>query len=81
MEKVKRIIHKDHLIIKRDNAYLCDPEIKGVEYSVYATGKTNIDSTAIEITDTLKQAKWFVDRMVQNGGEGDDWTLADDFGI
>jgi hypothetical protein len=77
----KKIIHKDHLIIKRDNSRLCDPEIRGVQYSVYATGKTDKDSSAIEITDTLREAKWFVNRMVQNGGEGDDWTLADDFGI
>ena len=76
---MKRIFHKGHLIIKRDNADLCDPEIKGIQYSVYATGKTDKDSSAIEITDTLKQAKWFVDRMVKAGG--DDWTLADDFGI
>jgi hypothetical protein len=75
----KRIVHKGHLIIKRDNSYLCDPEIKGVQYSVYAKGKTDADSSAVEITNSLRQAKWFVDRMVEAGG--DDWTLADDFGV
>ena len=47
--------------------------------TVYAKGKTDRDSSAIEITDTLRQAKGFVDRMVKAGG--DDWTLADDFGF
>ena len=81
MKNTTRITYKGHLIIKWDTAYLCDPETKGFQYDVYATGKTNVDSSAIECTTTLKQAKWYVDRMVKNRGEGDDWTLADDFGI
>jgi len=76
---MKRIDYKGHLILKRDNKDLCDPEIRGVQYGVYATGKTDRDSSAIEITDTLREAKAYVDRMVKAGG--DDWTLADDFGF
>ena len=76
---MKRIDYKGHLILKRNNGDLCDPDIKGFQYGVYAKGKTDRDSSAIEITDTLRQAKGFVDRMVKAGG--DDWTLADDFGF
>jgi hypothetical protein len=74
-----RITYKSHLIIRWDTAYLCDPETKGYQYDVYAIGKTNIGSSAVESTKTLREAKWYVDRMIAAGG--DDWTLANDFGI
>jgi hypothetical protein len=54
-------IYRDHMIRKVSNSYLCDDEITGSQYNVYAPGKSPEDSTAIEITTTLASAKNFID--------------------
>jgi hypothetical protein len=54
-------IYRDHMIRKLNNSYLCDPEIRGSEYNVYAPGESPENSTAIEIVSTLGDAKQFID--------------------
>jgi hypothetical protein len=54
-------IYRDHMITKVSNDYLCDPEIRGSQYNVYAPGESEEKSTAIEITSTLAWAKDFID--------------------
>ena len=53
--------YRGHLIVKRDNAYLCDAEITGIEYHVYDKEQSPQYHSAIEIVSTLAGAKWFVD--------------------
>ena len=52
-----------HLIIKRSNAYLCDPEITGSEYCIYDKDQSPQHHTAIEIVSTLADAKSYIDRI------------------
>jgi hypothetical protein len=54
-------IYRDHMIRKVSNSYLCDDEITGSQYNVYAPGESPENSTAIEITTTLAWAKDFID--------------------
>jgi hypothetical protein len=54
-------IYRDHMIRKVSNSYLCDLEIGGSQYNVYAPGESPENSTAIEIVSTLGDAKNYID--------------------
>ena len=54
-------IYRDHMIRKVSNSYLCDHEITGSQYNVYAPGESPENSTAVEIVSTLGDAKQFID--------------------
>jgi hypothetical protein len=53
--------YRGHLIVKLNNAYLCDPELTGSEYHVYDKDQSPQYHSAIEIVTTLAEAKWYVD--------------------
>ena len=58
--------YRNYDIVKFSNADLRDPELKGVEYHVYAQFD-KAHNNSIEVFPTLWQAKYFVDRCIEAG--------------
>jgi len=57
--------YRGYIIKKWDNNYLNDPEIRGFQYNVYRSMSDYKKSSSLDIVDTLREAKQFIDGMVE----------------
>jgi hypothetical protein len=57
--------YRGYIIKKWDNNYLNDPEIRGFQYNVYRSMSDCDKGSSLDIVDTLREAKEFIDRMVE----------------
>jgi hypothetical protein len=59
--------YKGYRIVRYDNKYLCDPEINGIQWNVYAPNDSTFNGS-LEITSTLKEAKSWIDYTTNQEG-------------
>jgi len=56
--------YRGWLIKKWDNNYLCDDEVRGVQWNTYKTLADYHSGSSMNILPTLRGAKWSIDKQL-----------------
>lgn len=62
-------VYRGYGIKKWDNGNLCDPGLRGSQYSVYEFGQSPATASAFEICETLAEAKEVIDSVIKSNIE------------